>query len=164
MRGQRIDNAFSNYSRFIPPTKFELEALEERSKYNFSAIDTNKKLLKRVANSPGFVQQMPRGENFLKPELVKVEEVNRQLKAQRKQRLQQMYNELGMNDEAGSQKQAQTITFQYESHKNAKDLRTMVRTLIDCVDGNAREIKLSHMDNPHNMSFKKQKTGVAAAK
>ena len=107
---------------------------------------------------------MPHGENFLKPELVKIEEANKLQRAQRKQRLQQLYNELGMNDESNSQKQAQTITFSYESHKNAKDLRTMVRTLIDCVDGNAREIKLAHMaDNPLTaMSFKKQKTGAAA--
>jgi hypothetical protein len=76
-------------------------------------------------------------------------------RAQRKQRLQQLYNELGMNDEQNNQKQAQTITFSYESHKNTKDLRTMVRTLIDCVDENAREIKLGHMNNLHGLGFKK---------
>lgn len=54
MRGARKDNAFSNYSRFAPPTKFEIQAIEERNKSNFSVIDTNKKLLKKVPNYPHF--------------------------------------------------------------------------------------------------------------
>jgi hypothetical protein len=54
MRGSRKDNAFSNYSRFIPPTRFELEAIEERNKFSFSVIDTSKKLLKKVPNYPHF--------------------------------------------------------------------------------------------------------------
>ena len=155
MRGQRKDQAFSNYSRFIPLTKFEIEAIEERNKSNFSVIDTNKKLLKKVVNYPHFQQQQPRTDNFLTPDLIKIEETYKVQKAQRKQRLQQLYNELGMNDEQNNQKQAQTITFSYESHKNAKDLRTMVRTLIDCVDENARGIKLGHMNNLHGLGFKK---------
>ena len=57
MRGQRKDYAFSNYSRFIPLTKFEIEAIEERNKSNFSVIDTNKKLFKKVVNYPHFQQQ-----------------------------------------------------------------------------------------------------------
>ncbi len=54
MRGERKDNAFSNYSRFTPLNKFELEAIEERSKYSFSVIDTSSKLCKRVVNYPHF--------------------------------------------------------------------------------------------------------------
>jgi hypothetical protein len=54
MRGQRKDYAFSNYSRFTPLTKFEIEAIEERNKSNFSVIDTNKKLLKKIPNYPHF--------------------------------------------------------------------------------------------------------------
>jgi hypothetical protein len=55
MRGQRKDNAFSNYSRFTPQTKFEIEAIDERNKSNFSVIDTNKKLLKKIPNYPHFL-------------------------------------------------------------------------------------------------------------
>jgi hypothetical protein len=55
MRGQRKDNAFSNYSRFTPLTKFELEAIEERDKTNFSVVDVHDKLFKRVPNYPPFV-------------------------------------------------------------------------------------------------------------
>ncbi len=54
MQGQRKDYAFSNYSRFTPLTKFEIEAIEERNKSNFSVIDTNKKLLKKIPNYPHF--------------------------------------------------------------------------------------------------------------
>ena len=54
MRGERKDNAFSNYSRFTPLNKFELEAIEERSKYSFSVIDASSKLIKRVVNYPHF--------------------------------------------------------------------------------------------------------------
>jgi hypothetical protein len=38
----------------------------------------------------------------------------------------------------------------------------MVRTLIDCVDGNAREIKLAHMSQMQNMGFKKEKNTATA--
>jgi len=88
MRGSRKDNAFSNYSRFIPPTRFELEAIEERNKFSFSVIDTSKKLLKKVPNYPHFQQQQARTDNFLTPDLIKFEEACLLQKAQRKQRLQ----------------------------------------------------------------------------
>jgi alpha-acetolactate decarboxylase len=59
-----------------------LEAIEERSKQTFSVIDVqHAKLFKKVANYPHFLQQLPRGENFLKAELVKVEEANKQQRA-----------------------------------------------------------------------------------
>jgi hypothetical protein len=39
-----------------------------------------------------------------------------------------------------------TINFSYESHKNVKDLRTMVRTLIECVKDSTNQAKLNHSD------------------
>jgi hypothetical protein len=39
------------------------------------------------------------------------------------------------------------INFSYESHKNVKDLRTMMRTLIECVKDNTNEARLSHTEN-----------------
>lgn len=52
----------------------------------------------------------------------------------------------------GDEIQSWKINFSYESHKNVKDLRAMVGTLIDCVKENTNAARLNHPDNPlyHN--------------
>ena len=41
MRGQRIDNAFSNYDRFPRLNKYQKERVEELNKSNFSVLDVH---------------------------------------------------------------------------------------------------------------------------
>lgn len=48
---------------------------------------------------------------------------------------------------AGEEMSTWKIQFGYESHKNVKDLRTMVRAVIDAVKDSTREARLSHTEN-----------------
>jgi hypothetical protein len=43
MRGNRIDNAFSNYDRFPRLNKYQKERVEELNKSNFSVVDVGNK-------------------------------------------------------------------------------------------------------------------------
>jgi len=43
MRGDRIDNAFSNYDRFPRLNKYQKERVEELNKSNFSVVDVGDK-------------------------------------------------------------------------------------------------------------------------
>ena len=54
MRGQRIDNAFSNYDRFPRLNVYQREKIEALNKSNFSVIDVNDKFYKKIFNFPGF--------------------------------------------------------------------------------------------------------------
>ncbi len=58
---------------------------------NFSVLDVAGA---QVRNFPGFGKQQPRGENWLKPELLKEVQAYQAEVEQRKQRLQQLYNEM----------------------------------------------------------------------
>jgi hypothetical protein len=54
MRGQRIDNAFSNYDRFPRLNKYQIERIDELNKSNFSVVDVHDKFYKKILNFPGF--------------------------------------------------------------------------------------------------------------
>ena len=82
---------------------------------------------------------------WLKPELLKIVEAEKADQQARQQRMQQLYSELGMRN--GEEFGAWSINFKYESHKNVKDLRTMVRTLIECVKDSTKQAKLNHTDD-----------------
>ena len=53
-----------------------------------------------------------------------------------------MYGELEMNQ--GEELKSWDIRFSYESHKNTKDLRKMVSTLITCCKDSTDQAKLYH--------------------
>lgn len=64
-----------------------------------------------------------------------------------------------------------SIKFGYESHKNVKDLRTMVRTIIECVKDNTKQAHLNHADHDgqapplqHKGSLSLQKTSSTSPK
>lgn len=154
MRGQRVDHAFSNYDRFKKPTKYEKEALEY-NREGFSIIDVHDMVFTHPAQHPHFSKQVPRTDMFLRPELLKVVEAEKVRQKARQQRMQQMYNELGTK--AGEEMSTWKINFGYESHKNVKDLRTMMRTLIEVVKEMANETKLSHTENLHMLKQKQSK-------
>ena len=78
MRGERRNQAFSNYDRFPRLNKYELEALEY-NKGNFSLIDVHDKIYTKVKQYPPISKQTNRTDNFLRPELVKeVEALNKE--------------------------------------------------------------------------------------
>ena len=76
MRGQRIDNAFSNYDRFPRLNKYQKERVEELNKSNFSVVDVHENFYVKVRNFPGFGKQQPRTDNWLKPEILKEVQAN----------------------------------------------------------------------------------------
>ena len=146
MRGQRTDQAFSNYDRFPKSNKFELEALDY-NKQNFSVVDVHEQMFSRLKKQPPFVRQMPRTDNFLTPELLKIVEAEKLQKKMRHQRMQQQYNEMANGDDKDGSKYTWSINFKYESHKYVKDLRKMVTTVIDCIKDSTKQVKLSHTEN-----------------
>jgi len=68
--------AFSNYERFKQPTKYEQEVAEYYKHSNFSIADLQH--LRAPRDFPGFDRQQPRTDMFLRPEIMKAVEAERQ--------------------------------------------------------------------------------------
>lgn len=142
LKGEQVPVAFSNYARFKQPTKYQQEVAAFYRASTFAAADLQ--VLKAPRDFPGFGRQLPRTDMFLRPEIMKAVEAERQAQQAQQQRLQQLYGELelGEGDEL-----TWAIRFSYEAHKNVKDLRKMVSTLIGCVKESTHAARLGHSED-----------------
>ena len=76
LKGKQVSAAFSNYERFKQPTKYEQEVAEYYKHSNFSITDLQH--LRAPRDFPGFDRQQARTDMFLRPEIMKAVEAERQ--------------------------------------------------------------------------------------
>eukprot|EP00347_Sterkiella_histriomuscorum_P005422 403356678 len=143
-RGQQVFSAFSPTQRFKKP-KFNYNV----DNINFSLLDVHDKLFAGKNDQCHFNKQCGRSNIFLTSDQVKIMEEYTQLLQSKLQKLQQFREMVKDNEKKYSISKSWKVTFQYDQHKNVKQLKPFMKEMVSQIRSHTQDAKLSHFDTSY---------------
>ncbi|CDW74562.1 UNKNOWN [Stylonychia lemnae] len=140
-RGNQVFSAFSPTARFT----------QKKLPYNvdqmdFSMLDVHDKLFVNKNELLYFNKQAGRKNIFLTPDQVKIMDEQAVKHQQKIQKLQQFKEMVKDNEKKYAVNKQWRVTFQYDEHKNVKQLKPWVKEMVRQIRGHTDGAKLSHFD------------------